>query len=436
MSFDSFEQQIEALQQQLDSLEQSDERNTQSLQLTEAKETLSQTREELQVAIEELKAQNEELSAANQSIEVERQRYRELFEFAPNGYLVTNCNGVIQEANHTAATLLNIEQKSLLGKPLRVFVAQEERQFFSMQLDQLRQYSAGIPEWELRLQPRQDEPFPGLISMSEVRDSQNKLLGWRWLLRDLTEHKQAEKTQRELKKEQELSELRSRFIQTVSHEYRTPLNVILNSAQILERSIQASDNPRTALFFEKIKSSVEYMNQILEEVLVLRKADTEKLEVNPTLVDLDQFCRNLAEQQQLSDGAEREINFTSLGDSSSVICDAKLLHHILSNLLSNALKYSPEGSTIDFELTLQAAQVTFQIRDQGCGILPEEQSRVLEPFYRGTNIGKVRGTGLGLTIAKKAVDALKGDISLESEVGVGTSFTVTVPVNRAGESKI
>lgn len=182
MNCNIFEEQIETVQQQLKTLQQS----AQSPSLKSATEALSYTLEELCIAVEELQEQAEELSAAYESIEAERMRYRELFEFAPDGYLVTDRRGVIQEANGTAATLLNLEWKFLIGKPLGVYVATECRNGFMRQLDQLHQ-SSGLSQWELRLQRRGGETFPGALAVSPVYDQQKQLLGWRWLIRDLTE---------------------------------------------------------------------------------------------------------------------------------------------------------------------------------------------------------------------------------------------------------
>ncbi|MEH2290590.1 putative bifunctional diguanylate cyclase/phosphodiesterase [Nostoc sp.] len=144
--------------------------------------------EELNIAMEELLIASEELNVTRAAVEKERQRYQDLFEFAPDGYLVTDTKGIIQEANHVAATLLGVQQKYLVGKPLILFIAQQDRQFFSSQINNLQE----ILNWEIHLQPRKGTSFPANLKASVVYDLQGKHLGWRWLLCNISERKQAE----------------------------------------------------------------------------------------------------------------------------------------------------------------------------------------------------------------------------------------------------
>jgi PAS domain S-box-containing protein len=159
--------------------------------LPEAVEELQSALEELQVAEEELRQQNEELSATRQAVEAERQRYQELFDFAPDGYLVTDAHGTIQEANRAAAVLLAVSQDFLVDKPLIVFVAGDERRAFHDQLARLAQQGQ-VQDWELRLQPRERDPFPAALTVASVRDPQSELVGLRWSIRDITARVRAE----------------------------------------------------------------------------------------------------------------------------------------------------------------------------------------------------------------------------------------------------
>jgi signal transduction histidine kinase len=143
---------------------------------------------------------------------------------------------------------------------------------------------------------------------------------------------------------------------------------------------------------------------------------------------LEQFCRQLVEELQISTGEKHEIVFRSKGEFSEAVLDESLLRHIFTNLLSNAIKYSPAGGTVRFELIHQDETAIFQIQDEGIGIPPEDQKRLFQPFDRAKNVGKIPGTGLGLAIVKKCVEAHGGQISVTSEVGVGTTFTVMLPL--------
>ncbi|NDJ22309.1 PAS domain S-box protein [Nostoc sp. B(2019)] len=157
-------------------------------QVMQVNEELQQTLEELKVVEEELRQQNEELSAAREKVESQRQRYQDLFEFAPDGYLVTDTTGIIKEANHAAATLLCVQQKYLVGKPLILFIAQPDHSTFIAQLNNFQK----TQDWEIYLQPRRGTPFPASIRLAAVYDSRGQRVGWRWLLCDITVRKQAE----------------------------------------------------------------------------------------------------------------------------------------------------------------------------------------------------------------------------------------------------
>lgn len=159
--------------------------------LMEATQELQIAMEELHVAHTELLQQNQELLMIREAVQAERLRYQELFEFAPDGYLVTDVNGTIQEANRAAAMMLNIESRFLVGKPLSVFIAQPERQRFSALLIQLGKVDR-IQEWEVRLEPRQGGPLNAALSVTPVRDQEGKRIALRWLLHDITDRKRAE----------------------------------------------------------------------------------------------------------------------------------------------------------------------------------------------------------------------------------------------------
>jgi PAS domain S-box-containing protein len=152
--------------------------------------------EELQLAQEGLRLQNEELAGARQITEAERQRYQELFDFAPDGYLVTDTAGVIQEANHAAATLFAVEQRQLVGKPLSVFVAKDEQRTYRTQLNRLLQLDR-VQDWEVRLQPTKSPSFLVAITAATVHDSQGRVVSLRWVIRDTTERKRAEQALQE-----------------------------------------------------------------------------------------------------------------------------------------------------------------------------------------------------------------------------------------------
>lgn len=182
-------------------------------------------------------------------------------------------------------------------------------------------------------------------------------------------------------------------------------------------------------FFERIKIGVKKMTELLDDVLVIGKAEGGKLEAKPAPFDLEKFSRDLVEEMKLSTGTQHAIAFVSKGQSANACLDKKLLGHILTNLLSNAIKYSPQGSTVNFKLTYRDEEVIFQIQDQGIGIPSGDMGQLFESFHRASNVKNIPGTGLGLAIVKRCVDLQAGKITVASEVGTGTTFTVTLPMH-------
>lgn len=222
---------------------------------------------------------------------------------------------------------------------------------------------------------------------------------------EIAERKWAEAEVRNMfEKEKELGELKSRFIAVASHEFRTPLSIILFSVGLLQKYGPKWPESRKQEHLRRIHAAVDNMTALLNDILLIGKAEAAKLEFNPAPLNLEVFCQNLVEEMQLSTGCSHRIDFVSQGQSGIVQMDEKLLQHILRNLLSNAIKYSPQGGDVIFEVAYQGPDVIFQVKDQGIGILPEDQERLFESFHRGKNVGNISGTGLGLKIVKDCVE--------------------------------
>ncbi|MBZ0299838.1 MAG: HAMP domain-containing histidine kinase, partial [Anaerolineae bacterium] len=222
--------------------------------------------------------------------------------------------------------------------------------------------------------------------------------------------------------------LKERFISVVSHEFRTPLSVIMSSAELLDRYHHKMPPERQIEHVREVLSQSEYMVGLLEDVLTVNKARAGRLEFNPAPLDVTAFCQGTLERFQGVDKGQHHFVFTHEGDLSGAVLDAKLLQHILVNLLSNAVKYSPDSSEVSLQLFRQNGHVVFRVRDQGIGIPADSLPQLYDPFYRAHNTGDIRGTGLGMTIVKESVDIHGGSIACESQEGVGTTFTVHVPI--------
>ncbi|MBW4644288.1 MAG: CHASE3 domain-containing protein [Goleter apudmare HA4340-LM2] len=247
------------------------------------------------------------------------------------------------------------------------------------------------------------------------------------LYQQLLKRQQAEAIQRTLAQEKELSELKLRFFSMVSHEFRTPLSIILGSAQLLAQSNQQWTEEKKVKNLHRIQSSARSMNQLLTDILTLTRAEAGKLDFNPELMDLEAFCINLIEDLQFCNPQQHTIKFLNQSDCTHAKLDENLLYSILSNLLSNAIKYSVPEKTIFLLLNCETDTIIFQVKDAGIGIPAEFQQHLFEPFNRANNVGKIVGSGLGLAVVKKCLEVHRGEIFVESEVGNGTSFMVKFP---------
>ncbi len=254
--------------------------------------------------------------------------------------------------------------------------------------------------------------------------------GHLWMYSDITERKRSEAELRQaLIKEKELGELKSRFVTNTSHEFRTPLTTILSSSELLEYYRHRWSEEKQLTHLHRIQKSVKQMIQLLNDILIIGRAEAGKMYCQPKAVNLEPFCQELAQELQLYSKNGHIVAFKYQGKRRSVALDEKLLRHIFTNLIANAIKYSPAGTTVSFDCNLQEQEAIFKVRDQGIGIPSEDQVYLFESFHRANNVGDIQGTGLGLSIVKKCVDVHGGEINVESEVGKGTTFTVLLPVN-------
>jgi signal transduction histidine kinase len=258
---------------------------------------------------------------------------------------------------------------------------------------------------------------------------------------------------RSLKQERELSQMKTDFISVVSHEFRTPLTTIQSASELLEYYEWTKEEQVEQL--HQIQVEVKHMTALMEDVLFLSRANTSRSKINPTDFDLLNFCNQLLRQMQrtlaknyiINSRLQISIGNDSISDTSKsatdviidnphllndldpfmVTMDEKLLRQILTNLLTNAIKYSPKNSQVIFNSIVDQETVTFSVCDQGIGIPSDDLEHLFNAFHRGKNVGILPGTGLGLSIVKNCVNLCNGKISVESELNIGTEFVVTLP---------
>lgn len=232
-----------------------------------------------------------------------------------------------------------------------------------------------------------------------------------------------------LNREKELNKIKSHFVSMASHELRTPISIIWSALDLLENfNDRMSDKEKSDMLTE-IRFATERLNRLLDDILITSKVEAGKLEFNPEPLNLEMFCQKIVREFEIMDAQNHDLQFVMIGSCGLAIMDEKLLRHILSNLLSNALKYSPSGSPVYFKIDCRNGNVvTFQVKDEGIGIPSENQKHLFKSFYRADNVGEISGTGLGLFIVKQCVDLHSGIINVKSEVDKGTEFTVILPL--------
>ncbi|MEH2352666.1 hybrid sensor histidine kinase/response regulator [Nostoc sp.] len=234
-------------------------------------------------------------------------------------------------------------------------------------------------------------------------------------------------TQAALAKEKQLNVFKSQIITTVSHEYRTPLTSILAAASTLVKHSQQLDESKQERFLGIIEQKARYMSKLVDNMLLVNQLELEKPKFQPISVDLLQFFSDLLEQERETVGDRHELIFKITGNNHGFWGDRGLLQQIFINLMSNAIKYSPDGGSVEFHLIGKESEAIFYIKDGGIGIPMVDQENLFQSFSRGSNVDTIPGTGLGLAIAKACVELHSGNITLSSEVGQGTKITVSLP---------
>jgi signal transduction histidine kinase len=261
------------------------------------------------------------------------------------------------------------------------------------------------------------------------RDAAGRALRMTGVNVDIDDRKRAEvELLAAVQREKELSEMKSKFVSTASHEFRTPLATMLSSAELLEHYSESLSPAEKVNLLQTIQGGAKRMSEMIDDVLTLGRAESGVLKLNLGPTNLRELCSRVVSEFRIAQGKEHVITLDDRFDRVEATMDERLLRHILNNLLSNAVKYSPPGSEVTLSLARREEQAAIEIQDRGIGIPLEDQPRMFESFHRASNVENRPGTGLGLAIVKKAVELHGGEISLSSAVGSGTRFTVMLPL--------
>jgi PAS domain S-box-containing protein len=433
MTLDQFVAQVHALQRRLDVLKGADAPGAAGRSETVLE--LQQAVEELLVAEEELHQQHEELVASHRALDAERRRYLDLFEFAPDGYLVTDLYGMIREANRAAAVLVNVEQPFLVGKPLANFINDTRRATFRAFLGRVLDTRQRV-ELEIQIQPRGRAPFEALLSVAGMRDTEGRPTGLRWLLRDITEQKRAEEQIRALNAELEArvaertAELRrsneelQQFPFVVSHDLQEPLRMVTNYVQLLAKRYAGRLDADADEFIGYAVEGTTRMQQLIRDLLEYSRVQTRPKAARET--DCEELVRRALTTLRV---AIEETGAVVTYDSLPVVmADASQLEQVWQNLLSNALKFrGPDPPRVHISAARQEREWVFAVRDNGIGIEPQFAERIFVVFQRLHSRQQYPGTGMGLAICKRIIERHGGRIWVESAPGKGATFYFTLP---------
>ncbi len=405
------------------------------------------------------------------------QQFEALFDHATIGIVVTDKSGLIVNFNHFAEFQFGYSKQEVLGKTVDILVPKEVSGLHHKQREGFYNHPGPRRMGEGRdlfARKKDGNNFPVEISLSnyqingeifviafiidiavrkkneaivneqkrelekityEVRKLNTELeqkvdYRTKMLRETLTElEKSKEELNQALEKEKELNELKSRFVTTASHEFRTPLSTILSSAFLLEKYNAIHEPAKREKHIQRIKTAVADMKNILEDFLSLGKLEEGVVQVNLQEFDgtelLEEIQRMTTDVElMLKRGQQLKIEPAGQG---TIRIDLHLMKHILANLIHNAIKFSPENALIEVGFTLSESGLELTVKDNGIGISEEDQQHLFERFFRAKNALNIQGTGLGLHIVTKYLELMKGQISLKSKLEEGSSFTIFIP---------
>ncbi len=399
---------------------------------------------ELQVHQIELEMQNDELRRAQEELEFSRDKYLELYDFAPVGYFTFDGAGVIREVNLTGAQLLGIERRMLVDKPFSRFIAvADERAIFAGHLESVTQ-KQGLQRCELRLRGKDGSFIHGQLQSIAVANPESNNGCILSSIIDATGAKQSEEALQEKNLELEdawrvaekANHAKSEFLSGVSHELRSPLNAILGFAQLLEKGLPPP-SPKQKSSIEQIIKAGWYLLKLINEILDLALIDSGRLSLSIEPMALDEVireCQAMVEPLAQKNGIS--ISFPQFETPYFVYADRTRVKQVLINLFSNAIKYNSANGMVEVTCRANApGRIRIGVQDTGGGLSAEQIAQLFQPFNRlGREIRLEEGTGIGLVVTKRLVEMMDGIIGVESSVGVGTVFWIEL--NLADEPEI
>jgi PAS domain S-box-containing protein len=354
--------------------------------------------------------------------------------FMGDALIVTTESGNIKKINKITEELFGYSESELLENSIFKII---DRIYFAIEkiYERPLETETFFQNIELNCKTKQNKTITVEFSCAAVRTEIKNVFDYIYVGRDITARKKAEEENlKALQKEREINHLRSRFTSMASHEFGNPLTSILLCLEQLNKGEFVECGGK--VFVKAATEAAQRMEILVKDIIALGKADSGNLSFQPIKLNLKIFCQRLIEELEMN--RKKRIIFLDSSNNKHFYLDPKLLHHILSNLLTNALKYSPETEIVELEISscLDRQQVIFNIKDRGIGIPEEAQKYLCQSFYRADNVGDIAGSGLGLSIVKKSVDLHGGILKMESKQGIGTTVRVILPLDYLIDSKL
>jgi len=386
---------------------------------------------ELRVHQIELEMQNDELRRTRHELELSVARYFELYDLAPNGYLSIDEKGVVTQANLTLANLLGLQRNELVKKHFTDFIYSEDQDIYYHYWKTMfkKPFSASC---ELRLKRKGAASFWGRLESVTACDEQGTRL-CRAAVSDISYLKTVEEALIAAREKAEAANIaKSRFLANVTHELRTPLNAIIGFSQLV--SMSGIDDKQAELV-GWIKYSSNNLLEIINDIMDFSKIEAKKLKLEKKIFDVNDIAEKtvkmmsiLAEKKKIALGCEIDpaINYKLYGDPFRI-------KQVIVNLIANAIKFTARGEVkvkiYESEKKENIANISFEVSDTGIGISSDDVNEIFERFYQADDSSTRRygGTGLGLSIVKGIVEMLDGKIHVESQLGSGSRFVVTIP---------
>lgn len=358
-----------------------------------------------------------------------------ILDAAPQAILITDSEGKIIIANEQAGQIFGYSPEELIAAPMSNLLPDQLRKMHHRHYEKYAQNPYGRPMGhgpDLRAKHKDGTIFPVEIGLGHLKTQNGVFIVA--FISDVSERKRLEemivKTERlraELDKERELNQVKSYFVSMITHDFRTPLNIIQLAVDNLRKGFEQHSLEKREKIFARLHENIKRINDMIDQTLDVGRAESGAVVLSPKPLDLMQFCLQLVDTIQTIAGKNYELEL-HYGISETIhMVDQNVVHHILSNLLSNAVKYSPDGGKIQLEVQEDDNFLIFKVRDHGIGIPENEFETLFHPFNRAKNVGKIPGTGLGLAVAKGYTEVHGGTISCHSKENIGSVFTVRLP---------